>query len=89
MAISPIDIATDGYLNSPLAVAADGYLTVFTVSPFEGDGGKKGGGGQKGGLQHPRHYTVTPDQLDDLRAQLEREDEEIIAIVMAAMEVIQ
>jgi len=84
MAISPIDIATDGYLNSPLAVAADGYLTLFTVSTV-----KKGGGGQKGGLQHPRNYTVTPDQLDDLRAQLEREDEEIIAIVMAAMEVIQ
>lgn len=84
MAVSPIDVATDGYLNSPLSVAADGYLTLFTVVTKP-----KGGGGQKGGLQHPRTYTVTPDQIDDLRAQLEREDEEIIAIVMAAMEVLQ
>lgn len=84
MAVSPIDVATDGYLNSPLSAAADGYLTLFTVVTK-----KPGGGGQKGGLQSTKHYTVTPDQIDDLRAQLEREDEEIIAIVMAAMEVLQ
>jgi hypothetical protein len=82
--VSPITLATQGVLDSPLAVAAArGHLTFFTVVT------QPGGGGQKGGLQGTKHYTVTADKLDDLRAQLKREDEEIIAIVMAAMEVIQ
>jgi len=84
MAISPKDVATSGYLNSPLSVGSEGYLTLFTVvtNPTPGGGGV-------GGLQHPKYYTVTPEKLDDLRAQLAREEEEIIAIIMVAMEVLQ
>ena len=84
MAISPVDVATDGYLNSPLSAAVNGYLTLFTVVVK-----KKGGGGQKGGLQDPRTYTVTPDKIDGLLQKLQEEDQEIVAIVMAAMEVLQ
>jgi hypothetical protein len=83
MAISPVDVATSGYLNSPLSAASDGYLTLFTVVT------KPKGGGGTGGLQDPRYYTITPEKLDELRAQLEREEEEIIAIIMVAMEVLQ
>ena len=84
MAISPIDIATQGLLNSPLSVAAvRGRLTIPTtpISPP--------GGGGKGGLQSPKLYTVTPEKLDNLRAQLERDDEEILAIILAALDIIQ
>lgn len=86
MPVSPIDVATQGLLNSPLSVAAvRGRLTIFTtgVTP-------PGGGGKAGGLQHPRYYTVTPEKLRALELQLERQEEdEILAILVAIMEVIQ
>lgn len=88
MPVSPIDVATDGYLNSPLSVAVDGYLTV-TLQPVPEVPGGGGGKGKLRGLEPPKYYTVTPQRLDDLQAQLEREDDEILTIVMVAMEVIQ
>ncbi len=73
MAISPIDIATHGTLNSPLSVAAvRGHLTIddgAAVAP---------GGGTSPRLLLPHKK---------LERQLRREDEEILAIIIAAMEV--
>lgn len=85
MAVIPLDVATDGYLNSPLSVAVDGYLSLGeapTPPPT-------GGGGGKGGLQHPKYYTYTPEQVDMLKSQLLNEDDEILAIVMAAVDILQ
>lgn len=85
--ISPINVATQGLLNSPLAVAAvRGHLIIgefeIPVTPGGGSSGKKG-------LQHPREYDITPRKLAALRAQLLNEDDEILAIVMASMEILQ
>lgn len=83
--ISPINIATQGLLNSPLAVAAvRGHLIIGDI-----DVPVPGGGGGKGGLEHPRYYTMTPQKLDNLKNQLLNEDDEILAIIQAIMEVIQ
>ena len=85
MPVIPLDVATDGYLNSPLSVAVDGYLSLGeapTPPPT-------GGGGGKGGLQHPKYYTYTPEQVDMLKSQLLNEDDEILAIVMAAVDTLQ
>ena len=74
MTISPIAIATHGLLNSPLSVAAvRGKLIIEddTVAP---------GGGRSGS---PR--LLLP--FEKLQRQLQREDEEILAIIIAAMEV--
>lgn len=86
--ISPLNIATQGLLDSPLAVAAvRGHLIIGVVVPPTIPGG--GGGGKKGGLQHPREYTYTPKKVDLLRAQLLNEDDEILAIIMAAIDTLQ
>ena len=66
MAISPIAIGTEGYLNSPLSVSVLGYLTID-------DDDVTGSG-----LVLPRNA---------LMRRLQREDEEIIAIITAFMEV--
>lgn len=72
MAISPIAIATHGTLNSPLSVAAvRGHLTI------EVDTGPGGGGGGASPLMLP----------GPLMRQLKREDDEILAIIAAFMEV--
>ena len=74
MTISPITIATHGLLNSPLAVAAvRGHLII------ELDDDATGGGR----IGAPR--LLLPAQK--LRRQLLREDDEILAIIIAAMEV--
>lgn len=87
--ISPLTIATQGLLNSPLAVAAvRGHLSIDVAPPAT----KPGGGGSKGkrGLQDPREYTVTPKKLKDMKeGQVKREEEEIVAVVVAVMDVIQ
>jgi hypothetical protein len=83
--ISPIDIATQGFLDSPLSVGALGFLTLDT-----GGGTVVEGPGGGGGFEDPRRYTVTPQQLERMRLEQHlREDEEILAIIMAFMEVIQ
>lgn len=84
--ISPINLATQGLLNSPLAVAAvRGHLIIgeIVIPP------KPGGGGPKGGLQGVKEYDITPKKLAELRARINDEDEEIISIITAVMEVIQ
>jgi hypothetical protein len=86
MAVIPLAVATDGYLDSPLSVAVDGYLTLGEIPPVVTP---PGGGGGKGGLQHPKYYTYTPEQVDMLKAQLLNEDDEILAIVMAAVDILQ
>lgn len=83
--ISPIDIATEGFLDSPLSVAARGMLTIEADTGYGKD--RPFGGG---GFEDPRRYTVTPQELERMRlAQQFREDEEILAIIAAFMEVIQ
>ena len=86
--ISPINIATQGLLDSPLAVAAvRGRLSIGgTVTPPILGGG---GGPMRGGFEDPRAYDITPHKLAALRAQLLNEDDEIIIIVTTAMEVLQ
>ena len=81
MAISPITVATQGLLNSPLAVAAvRGRLRIeggeIPVTP--------GGGGVSGMPGQWVHPYVRQEQLRD---QIEREDEEILAIIMAFLEI--
>ena len=84
--ISPITIATHGLLNSPLSVSAvRGHLIIETEPEPE----KPGGGNSKNGLHDPREYTVTPGKLKDLKGQLGREDEEILSVIVAVMDVIQ
>ena len=72
MAISPIAIATQGLLNSPLSVAAvRGHLTIEDEAAT--------GGGRYG-----RPFLLPYQKL---QRQLKREDEEILAIIIAATEV--
>ena len=74
MAISPIAIATQGTLNSPLAVAAvRGHLTIATVAIEEA----------RGGDSSKLRLLMPDEKLDRL---LKREDEEILAIIIAFME---
>ena len=75
MAISPITIATHGLLNSPLSVAAvRGHLII------EEDVAIQRGGDSTGSK------LLMPDARLD--RQLKREDDEILAIIIAIMEVI-
>ena len=86
--ISPITIATQGLLNSPLSVAAvRGHLIIGDLPVVVVPGG--GGGKGRGAFQDPREYDITPHKLALLRAQLLNEDDEILAIVMAAMDTLQ
>ena len=86
--ISPITIATQGLLNSPLSVAAvRGHLIIGELPSTQVPGG--GGGKRRSGLQNPIEYDITPRKLAALRAQLLNEDDEILTIVMAAVEVLQ
>jgi hypothetical protein len=88
MAVQPLAVATSGYLDSPLSVAVSGYLylgEVPTPPPVQGGGGGKG----RGAFQDPREYDSTPHKLAALRAQLLNEDDEILTIVMAAVETLQ
>ncbi len=74
MTISPIAIATHGLLNSPLAVAACRGHLIIELDTVATGGGRIGG---------PR--LLLPAQK--LRRQQLREDDEILAIIIAAMEV--
>jgi len=82
MAISPITIATHGLLNSPLSVAAvRGRLRIETAVPPTGPGG--------GGVSPVPGQWVHPYELKErLWDQIMREEEEIIAIIIAAAKVI-
>jgi len=88
MAVQPLAVATSGYLDSPLSAAVSGYLYLGDV-PAPPPPPAQGGGGGKGGLQHPKYYTYTPEQVDVLKSQLLNEDDEILAIVMAAVDILQ
>jgi hypothetical protein len=75
MAISPIDIATQGLLDSPLSVAAvRGHLTVGGPAP------RPPGGGGRFVMGRWIHPAMLRDQL---MKQAEREDEEILVIIQA------
>lgn len=68
MAISPLAIATHGFLNSPLSVAAvRGKLTIAADD-----------------VQHGSGITTTGNRI---LWQLRRDDEELLAIIAAFMEV--
>lgn len=74
MAISPIAIATHGMLNSPLSVAAvRGHLTIGELEAI-----------QRGGDSSKPRLLMPDERLD---RQLKREDDEILAIIIAATEV--
>jgi hypothetical protein len=85
MAISPITIATQGVLNSPLAVAAvRGHLTLGVIPPIDPLNLPGGGGSHvQGTWKHP--FVVAEER----RMRLIREDDEILAIIMAAMRYLQ
>ena len=78
--VSPIAVATHGTLNSPLSVAAArGRLTIEALVAEE----------VRGGSSDPARIaqTIAPRVVDPvLRAKLMREDEEILAIIIAFME---
>lgn len=73
MAISPIAIATHGFLNSPLSVAA--VRGKLTISIEEAE--------LRGGDSSKLRLLMPDERLD---RQLKREDDEILAIIMAFME---
>jgi len=84
MAISPITIATHGLLNSPLSVAAiRGRLRIEAAAPPTGPGGGGHMGGVRGEWVHP---FVLKEQLWE---QILREEDEILAIIMAAVRIIR
>jgi hypothetical protein len=82
MAISPITIATQGVLNSPLAVAAvRGHLTLGVIPPTVKPG--SGSSFVRGTWKHP--YVLQEER----RQQILMEDDEIMAIIIAAMRYLQ
>lgn len=75
MAISPIDIATQGLLDSPISVAAvRGHLTLEAEVILEE---------ARGGDSSKLRLLMPDEKLDRL---LKREDEEILAIIIQFME---
>lgn len=83
MAISPITIATQGLLNSPLSVAAvRGRLRIGTVPPVPPTPDRPPGGSSAMAATWVHPYVLK----ENLRDQIEREDEEILAVIMAFME---
>ena len=78
--VSPIAVATQGALNSPLSMAAvRGHLTFLIEEEV------------RGGSSDPAiiAQAIAPRVVDPvLRDKLLREDEEILAIILAAIEVI-
>ncbi len=80
--VSPIAVATQGALNSPLSMAAvRGRLIIEALVEEE----------VRGGSSDPAKIAqaIAPRVVDPvLRDKLLREDEEILAIILAAIEVI-
>ena len=72
--ISPITIATQGVLNSPLSVAAvRGHLRIETVIIVDDV--------VRGGSSDPAHTIIL--------SRIKREDDEILAIIMASVDLIE
>jgi hypothetical protein len=92
VAISPAAIATEGFLDSPLSVSVIGHLTLGGETPPSVGGG---GGGRRpwyrpGRLERYKSPIVALDELkEQLRSRRLREDEEIVAIILAAVRVIE
>jgi len=75
--ISPLAIATHGLLNSPLSVAAiRGHLVIEVIIPPEDDV-RRGGSSDL-----PLAHTV-------VLARIQREDNEILAIIMASVDLLE
>jgi len=74
MAIRPLSVATRGYLDGVDGVATRGYIYIATVGVVSPSGGSTG-----------KTRTVKGRTVESIQQQL-REDEEIITIVMAAIE---
>lgn len=74
--ISPLHVATAGYLDSPLSVSVHGYLAFTEIESQK----PKGGGGGKGKRR------AVPSRLAAMQS---RDDEDLIPILMAAMEIIR
>jgi hypothetical protein len=83
--VSPIDVATQGLLDSPLSVAAiRGRLTIAATPPPTGPGGGLGFGAAR--VVPWTHPQVLKDQL---MRQAEREDDEIMAVIKAFLRIKQ
>ena len=72
--IKPLSVALNGYLHGPLAIATDGYITLYIAvfEPIDPDPDESGGG---------RAYISTKKLTMAQLAQVQRDDEELIAIV--------
>ena len=81
MPVSPIDVATQGYLNSPLSVAVDGYLIIEVDAVVDRGGGSSA---------KTRTYRTLPGEtLESWKERMMREDEEILEIIIVATRYIQ
>jgi len=77
MATSPIDVVTEGYLNSPLSVATDGYIYIATVGVIDKGHKYSGSAGKT--------RKVKGKSVAEIRKQL-RQNEQIIEVVLAMIE---
>ena len=86
MPLDPLDIATQGYLNSPLSIAVDGYLSVEVV--IEPEPGPKDTGGV---YSFRTKLKKVPQKKGKQRtaARRRREEEEIMLISKIFFEICQ
>lgn len=74
--MTPLDLATDGYLHDPLCMATNGYICITVLVSGRG----------RSGLSK-RQKLLRREMLDDeaLMRQLVREDEELISLMISAV----
>ena len=85
--ISPLHIATEGYLCNPLAVATSGYISLcdLVITEDELIVIKKQGGGVMGVTPRysPVRYVDPTERVRLIREQVLKEEEEIIIFIKA------
>lgn len=81
--ISPLSVATGGWLGSPQAVATDGYLDQITVTITPTPGGGAAAADEGGGGQYQRHIP-RPSWREASLTQDDAEMVEILAILFTA-----
>lgn len=90
MTLDDISIATEGYVcgtgPEPIAIATMGYVCSSTEFEVPAGGGSSSPIRRNVPAEWYELKGVTPEQL---RARLEQEDEEIMAVIVAAMRYLQ